>query len=442
LTKKRFSRYIRPLAYLIDVTIINVLSCYFLTQGFVFHLFITLAWIGIAIGSSFYEVYRFTKIFNIFLKIVKQYFLFLLANFLYFGLSNGIYGRIDIIIYVSIAFLIILIVKLIIYYFLKYFRINYGGNYRNVLVIGDKTEKLVSFFKENPDYGYNLIRCFTSEEVKQGTYNHFFKFSKEYKINEIYISLSSFTDEEISRIISFADNNLIKIKLIFNRNSYLIRNLEIEYFGDNSIISLRKIELDELNNKILKRVFDIIFSLLVIIFVLSWLFPIIALLIKIESPGPALFKQNRHGLNNNLFKCFKFRSMHLNSSYLVHVKKEDSRVTKMGAFIRKTSIDELPQFFNVLMGDMSVVGPRPHMTAAHNMYLEIVDRYMLRHLIKPGITGLAQISGYRGEVEHDEDIINRVRYDIFYVQNWSILFDVKIIFKTVVNAISGEEKAY
>lgn len=441
--KKRFSRYIRPLAYLIDVTIINVLSCYFLTQGFVFHLFITLAWIGIAIGSSFYEVYRFTKLFNIFLKIVKQYFLFLLANFLYFGLSNEVYGRINIIFYVSAAFFIVLLFKLFIYYFLKYFRINYAGNYRNVLVIGDKTEKLVSFFEENPDYGYIVSGRFKSDEIRHDNFDHFFKFSKENKINEIYISVSSFTDKEVNRIVSFADNNLMKIKLLIDRKNFFARNLTTDFYGDIPVVSLRNFPLDDVNNRIIKRTFDILFSSFVILFILSWLTPILAILIKIESNGSVFFKQKRNGINFKEFMCFKYRSMQVNNtSDTEQVTKGDARVTKIGGFLRKTSLDELPQFINVLLGDMSVVGPRPHMVNQSQEFAKTIDKFTVRHFVKPGITGLAQISGCRGEVETRQDIIKRVRYDIYYSVNWSILFDVKIIFKTVVNAISGEEKAY
>ena len=135
--------------------------------------------------------------------------------------------------------------------------------------------------------------------------------------------------------------------------------------------------------------------------------------------------------------------MHLNPiADLEQVQKNDPRITKIGKFIRKTSIDELPQFFNVLLGDMSVVGPRPHMVSHTEMYAKSVDKFMVRHFIKPGITGLAQTNGFRGEVETEKDIINRVKYDIFYLENWSILLDIKIIFATVVNAIKGEKKAY
>ena len=178
-------------------------------------------------------------------------------------------------------------------------------------------------------------------------------------------------------------------------------------------------------------------------FILSWLTPIVGLLIVLESKGPIFFKQSRNGFNYKEFDCYKFRSMTPNRDANVNqATRGDHRITKVGAFLRKTSIDELPQFFNVLFGDMSVVGPRPHMVSHTDMYAKRIDKFMVRHFVRPGITGLAQTRGYRGEVETDRDIIGRVRHDIFYIENWSLLFDVKIIFQTFINAIKGEEKAY
>jgi putative colanic acid biosynthesis UDP-glucose lipid carrier transferase len=223
----------------------------------------------------------------------------------------------------------------------------------------------------------------------------------------------------------------------------MLRNLAVEYYGYLPIISLRTIPLDKEINTRLKHFFDVVFSLFVILTVLSWLTPILGLLIKLESRGPVFFKQRRNGLNYKEFYCYKFRSMRLNSEAdLEQVQKNDPRVTKFGKILRKFSLDELPQFFNVVLGDMSVVGPRPHMVSHTEMYAKSVDKFMVRHFIKPGITGLAQINGCRGEVENEKDIVNRVKFDIFYIENWSILLDLRIIYKTVINVISGEEKAY
>ena len=184
-------------------------------------------------------------------------------------------------------------------------------------------------------------------------------------------------------------------------------------------------------------------SLFIIVGVLSWLTPLLGVFIKLGSNGPVFFKQKRNGLDYKEFFCYKFRSMTPNPiADLYQVTKGDERITRVGRIIRKTSIDELPQFINVLKGEMSVVGPRPHMVSHTQMYAERIDKFMVRHFIKPGITGLAQVSGYRGEVENDNDIINRVKYDIFYLENWSLFLDIKIVFQTIFNALRGEEKAY
>ena len=217
----------------------------------------------------------------------------------------------------------------------------------------------------------------------------------------------------------------------------------MEYYGYLPILSLRDIPIEDPLNQFIKRAFDIILSIVVIVGILSWLSPILALLIRLESKGPVFFRQKRNGLDYKEFYCYKYRSMRVNPDAHIHqVRKNDVRITKVGKFLRKTSMDELPQFINVLFGEMSVVGPRPHMVSHTHMYAERIDKFMVRHFVKPGITGLAQTSGYRGEVETENDIINRVKYDIFYLENWSLLLDVKIVFQTVFNALKGEDKAY
>ena len=228
-------------------------------------------------------------------------------------------------------------------------------------------------------------------------------------------------EEEIKAITKFADNNLKVVKFIPEQNTVMNQDLKRDFYGLVPVLEFRTIPLDNSINLVLKRIFDIFFSISVILFVLSWLTPILAILIKLESKGPILFKQLRNGYNYKSFNCFKFRSMIVNEKAdLIQVSKQDERITRIGKFMRKTSIDELPQFLNVLTGDMSVVGPRPHMLSHTSLYANKVDKFMVRHFVKPGITGLAQVSGYRGEVESDKDIVGRVKFDIFYIENWSI----------------------
>jgi len=200
--------------------------------------------------------------------------------------------------------------------------------------------------------------------------------------------------------------------------------------------------ISPLQNKInlkLKRSSDLVVSLLVIILLLSWLIPLLALFIKITSRGPVFFIQSRSGKNGVAFNCIKLRSMHVNNdAHSKQASENDSRITSAGKFIRKFSLDELPQFFNVICGDMSIIGPRPHMLFHTEAYSEIVDDYMNRLHVKPGITGLSQVMGYRGEIKNKMMIANRVRLDIFYIKKWSMGLDIKIVFKTIRLILIGD----
>jgi putative colanic acid biosynthesis UDP-glucose lipid carrier transferase len=444
----RYSGYIRPFSYLIDLVIINVSAFYiffFHNNQLVYSVFISFAWFAIAIYLGFYEVYRYTKVISILNCALKQFVLFsLFCLALELFYSDFLFQK-RVVFFVFVAIAIILFFKLSIYYFLRKFRVLYGGNSRSVVLLGNNKsiDPLKNFFTENPDYGYRLVKVFKLESHKKEIIQECFSYVISSKTDEIYCSMTDLSDSQISDIIYFADNNLKTLKFIPNEKQILSRNVKFEYYDYIPVISLRNILQDETINKIIKRVFDILFSTLIIVGLLSWLTPILAIIIKWESKGPLFFIQKRNGLNYKEFNCYKFRSMEVNDKADLDLSsKNDVRITKVGKFIRKTSIDELPQFFNVLMGDMSVVGPRPHMVSVANLYASKVDKFMVRHFVKPGITGLAQTKGFRGEVETDEDIINRVKYDIFYMENWSILLDIEIIFKTIFNTLKGDEKAY
>ena len=219
--------------------------------------------------------------------------------------------------------------------------------------------------------------------------------------------------------------------------------MHIDYFYDLPIITLRNEAMDDIGNKIKKRVLDIMVSSFVTVFILTWLIPLIALLIKLESKGPVFFPQLRTGKNKKNFYCLKFRSMHVNKdSDSVQATKHDSRITKIGKFMRKTSLDEFPQFINVLRGEMSLVGPRPHMIKHTDDYSKMVDEYMVRQFLKPGITGWAQVNGFRGEISNPDQIKKRVAHDIWYMENWTLWLDIKILFLTIYNVLKGDKNAY
>lgn len=444
----RYSVYIRPATYLLDLLVINVLSfCIFINDlaGFYFSVFISLSWIIIALNIDFYEVYRFTKVVTILNKLARQVFLFTLVCFAFAGIYSKDIGAKEVIVYTSAAGIIVATIKLLIYYSLRRYRAIYGGNFRNVVLVGQvkNVQALADFFNDNPDYGYELIRIFSLESDKKTQIEECLKFVQGNKIDEIYCALTDLSPTQVETFIDFADNNLKILKFLPDERNVLGSNTKLDYYGYIPVISLRDVPLDDPINRTAKRIFDILFSCIIIVGFLSWLTPLLALIIKLESKGPVFFKQKRNGLDYKEFNCYKFRSMTLNEiADLEQVTKNDPRITKVGKFLRKSSIDELPQFFNVLLGEMSVVGPRPHMVSHTEMYARKIDKFMVRHFIKPGITGLAQTNGFRGEVENEKDIIYRVKYDIFYLENWSLLLDIKIIFMTLVNAIRGDEKAY
>ena len=232
-----------------------------------------------------------------------------------------------------------------------------------------------------------------------------------------------------------------------------VANRKIEHYinGDRlqSKEYLRDIETRAiyLNVSIVKKSLDFFFSLFLLVFVFSWLFPLIALIIKIDSNGPVFFIQNRIGLNGEIFRCFKFRTMVLDNGRYMYtpVSKGDTRITRVGAFLRKTNLDELPQFINVLLGDMSIVGPRPHAVAFHQTYSSFIEYIDTRHLVKPGITGLAQVKGYRGDVPNFEEnktrTVTRIKYDIYYIKMWSLKLDMFIVYKTILQMLGRKTNA-
>lgn len=447
-SKERYSGLIKPFIALIDIILILLAAKNILftaTNNKLSYLgLVVLIWFSSALFSHFYEVYRITKPIKILSLLIKQISLFGVLIFAMSGyLKNLQLSTNTILDFLRIVFISVFFVKISVYYFLKKYRKYYNGNYRNVVVLGNnkQSKTLETFFNTQLEYGFKHLKTFSVKGKKD--IKLCFEYVLQNDVNEIYCSISSLSDKEILDVISFADNNLITLKFMPDTKNVIFRNFKYEYYNYIPILSLRNIPLDDSLNKLVKRLFDIIFSLLVILFVLSWLTPIIALLIKLESKGPIFFSQSRTGINNKQFFCYKFRSMTVNKeSNTIQATKNDKRVTKIGKFIRKTSIDELPQFFNVFLGNMSVVGPRPHMVSHTNKYAKSVDKFMVRHFVKPGITGLAQVSGFRGEIESKTDIINRVKYDIFYIENWSLLLDFKIIFLTINNVFKGEEKAY
>jgi len=414
-----------------------------------FLLMMNLGWFLAANILGIYRIFRLTKFTRIIKDIFKQMLVFSFMAFAFFtiyriNLSESLVNYV----FQMLFFLgnSIILLRSLSYFFIKRYRI-LGGNFRNVIIVGmaENSKKLANFFDNRKEYGYRFQGYFSNKETSLptlGNLNDIPAFAERVNLHQIYCNVGELKVEEINELIRFAENNLIEIKFIPDPKVDYGQNLALQYYDYIPVFALREIPF-QTDIKWIKRGFDIVFSFIVIVFVLSWLIPILGLLIRLESKGPILFKQKRNGLNNGEFEVFKFRSMYTNGfSDKKQTSVNDQRLTKIGKFIRRTSIDEIPQFINVFLGSMSVVGPRPHPVFLTDQYAKIIDKYMVRHFVKPGVTGLAQIKGFRGEVQDTEQMRNRIRLDKFYIENWSLLLDIEIIIKTFLNSFKKDQNVY
>ncbi|MFT4153217.1 exopolysaccharide biosynthesis polyprenyl glycosylphosphotransferase [Parafilimonas sp.] len=331
---------------------------------------------------------------------------------------------------------------------------------KNVAIIGydERAQMLASYFNRD-DKSYSFSGYFEDHSNFTvnakgeiiGPIDNCINYAVENNITEIYSTLSP---SQIETVLHDAEKNCVRIRFIkeadiksfelkSNSHTYSVMYHPVAFFQDYTIVQTRREPLEQLGNRIKKRLADIIISSIVIITILSWLIPIVAILIKLDSRGPVFFIQKRAGRNNRSFNIFKFRTMVSESGTdYKQAVKNDPRVTKVGGFLRKTSIDEMPQFINVFLGNMSFTGPRPHPLKLNDEYMDTIQSYMARHFVKPGITGWAQANGYRGETETMEIMQRRIEYDLWYIENWSLMLDIKILFLTVINFVKGDKNAY
>lgn len=418
-------------------------------QSIQFHSYVSVFWVITSLITSYYRVFRFTNWFRVIRLLVVQLLFFTLGYFAYFGIFKE--GTIVNTQFKTLSYVFcgITAIKIIAFLVLKQIR-QAGSNFKRVVFFekDSTSKKLIKLFQDRSSLGYSFLGFFSNKPSNETNYlgNEvaLYDFIKQEEVDEIYASLAHLKKSQIKELTKYASLHDITLKLIPDSKEFYSKSRSVEFYDDTlKVLSVKKLPFDLPENRILKRIFDILFSVMVCVFVISWLYPILWILIKLESKGPAIFKQEREGFNGKEFVCYKFRSMRINNQAdKVHATKNDARVTKIGAFLRKTSLDEIPQFFNVLIGNMSVVGPRPHLESLAIEYQKDVENYLERHAVKPGITGLAQISGYRGEIKKRSDIKNRVRLDIFYIENWSFMLDIKIVVSTVLNVFKGDEKAY
>jgi putative colanic acid biosynthesis UDP-glucose lipid carrier transferase len=400
-----------------------------------------LFWVLLSGRTKIYNIPR-NLTYTLFLERLLIHFISFILGVLLLGkVSKNVFFNSDIYWLSFYLFIFIFLAKSLIYFTIKYFR-SLGINYRNIMFLGDNdsTEILKNIFKDRKDYGY---RIFEYDNTGNTTHD-IVDFWKKNGIHTLFFSTeNSYSEGVETEIFKLAEDNKVHISLIpsITQNDFFLYDLA--YIQTQPILNQARYPLDYYSNFLMKRTFDIFFSIFVLGFICSWLFPIIAILIRVSSKGPVFFFQKRYGFHEEVFSCIKFRTMVVNDESTTSTTREnDTRITKVGKFLRKTSLDELPQFINVLKGEMSVVGPRPHMLAVDNYYKPKIGRYSLRSMVNPGITGLAQVSGLRGDSGDVEvEMKKRVLADAFYVKNWSFVLDLVIILKTILLVIGGDKNA-
>ena len=464
----RFSRYYK-LGFLIwDVVLLNtaVILSFLFRYGY-FHLvnvegdraislLSNIFWIMLLLYKDSFRIIRTERIETILYRAIRMvlFHMAIISLFL-LALNYDAVSRLRIIYFYSTFFILLIIFRIFFMLMLKHIR-SLGYNFRKVVLVGANAtgERMNRILSKDLTYGYRVMGFFDDEVDSDvvlnapvlGGFEAIENYLNTERIDEMYVALHISKIEQINTLTTLCERYMVRIKYIPDFQQYTKSNrVQISFYGNGNVpvLMLRKEPLEIPLYRIAKELFDFCFSLFVIVFIFPWLFPILILLIKVNSPGPVFFVQERSGRDNLPFPCYKFRTMYVNDvAHLVQASQNDARITKVGAFLRRTSMDELPQFFNVFLGNMSVVGPRPHMLSHTEQYSELINNFLVRHYAKPGITGWAQVNGYRGETKELTDMEGRVEHDIWYIENWSLLLDVKIIWKTVAGVFWGDENAF
>ena len=417
-----------------------------------FFLIFTLIWI---IAGFFFRIYRIgavSLIRNISINLLGTVSVHILMMLLVLSTFNvfTVDPKFLACVY-SVAFLLIMCSRVFYKLLLKYFEFS-AFDKRKVIIIGATAsgKSLRQYFQQHESAGYEF-KGFFDDEIphdpffrKQiaGKLEGIKQFCLHQRIDEIYFTLPINRKTLLEDLLKFADEKFIYFRIAPDFGKVMKGSCNLFLMNSIPVLIPRKEPLRSTFNALLKRAFDVAFSMTVICTIFPFVVPIIALAIRLDSEGPIIFKQLRPGKKNKLFDCYKFRTMRVNNQLEVQATRNDTRVTRVGRFLRKTNLDELPQFFNVLLGNMSVVGPRPNMLSQLEQYSKTIQQYKIRHFITPGITGYAQVNGYRGETKEHELMEKRVKYDVLYLENWSLSLDIKIILLTVWNMVRGDRNAY
>ena len=415
---------------------------------------LNILWIATSNYLNFYDDFFSrnypVQLFNILKASLLQ--LVITITFIFLAKEN-LFTRYFIIYY---AILLILFVNIRVIIFRKILKLlrRKGKNVRNLVIIGEGelSENFKGMILNNPDLGYSFQGIILGSSDNKSGYPDALLENLEDKFNagrvdDALIILSEESRHLLEDIIKVCDKNAVKVHIIPDYYNLVSKRFQLSTFGEFPIITARREPLNEVQWRLVKRTFDIFFSFLVTLLVLSWLYPLILIISLFSDRGPVFFLQERLGSKSKNFRCIKFRTMKYEKVQIDEfnpVVENDPRITKLGKFLRKYNLDELPQFINVFIGDMSVVGPRPHALSYNNLYSKIVDEIRLRQNVKPGITGWAQIHGLRGDVTDEEE--NRVRtklridYDLWYIENWSFSLDIQIILQTIWQMIVGKSR--
>lgn len=400
---------------------------------------------AVYINDANFDFERFAK------RSLSAFALFSILMLLFFFLHNYAYSRLFVMLSFTGFGLTILMTRVLFlltsFYIIKASRLN-----RKVVILGynDLSKRLVNHFMLH-NKSLSIEGYFEDQrQVNElstfpilGERHDCLSYAIENKVSEIYSTIPPESNPYVYEFAQQAETNMIRFKFVPDFQVFVNRNVHIDFVEDIPILSLRSEPLEDMTARIQKRAFDIVFSSFIILLVLSWLIPVMAIIIKLTSRGPVFFTQLRSGKNNKPFRCYKFRTLRINpDADIKQVSINDNRLTSIGKFLRKSNIDELPQFINVLMGDMSVVGPRPHMLKHTEDFSKISREYMIRHFIKPGVTGWAQVNGFRGEIRQEDQLRKRIEHDIWYMENWSIWLDIRIIMLTILVTFKGDNNAY
>lgn len=452
--KLRYSRYFKSLAVTLDTIMVSSVflvfyyrnfdvkyDSYIVEQNLLSIGLLSLFWLLLSGRTKLYHIPR-NLTFTIYIeRIFTHIFIFFIGVILLGKVSNNDFLKTERFYLATMMILVLIPIKSFIFFLLKYIR-TLGKNHRNVMFIGRSVsiDILQNILNQRKDYGYKIFEYPHQEIVISELVN----FWKKNGIHTLYMPSESCINIDLEKQI-FIETEIHKVKISIVPN--MVQNsffeYDLNYIEALPILSQAKYPLGFYTNYIIKRSFDFLFSVIVLVGICSWLFPIIALLIRLDSKGPVFFLQKRYGYHDEVFNCYKFRTMVVNDDCTSKTTEvNDKRITNLGKFLRKSSIDEFPQFMNVFLGDMSIVGPRPHMLKVDDYYKPKISRYSIRSMVKPGITGLAQVNGLRGdEGNMDLGMKKRILADNFYVKNWSTSLDIVIILKTIFLVIVGDKKA-